>query len=162
MFEEDALIGLDAVESALEQAGDGDIGSVSSVVVEASVALGADADLQVGLAGAGDENAKVRRHQHVGVLAGDVAGFERAAVERRSSARSISVGDGAVAGEVDGRRRTELQRAAARELMLAVLSPAVIAPLLPMTAPPVDLERARNSDAFSADVPIGWELGMLR
>jgi hypothetical protein len=81
VFEHDALIRLHAIEAALKLTGDGHVGGIRSVVVNAGIALLIGADLQIGLAGAGDEDAQVGREQYIGILAGCVAGFDGSAIE---------------------------------------------------------------------------------
>jgi hypothetical protein len=98
VFEEDALIRLDAISAAFKQAAGEDIGGMIAAVVDAGVALIVDAEAEVGLARPGDEDAEIGSEQDVGILAGQVVSFEGTAVEGDHEA---AAGDGVVGGEMD-------------------------------------------------------------
>ena len=75
------LIWLDAIEAAVELTAYGDVGSVRTVVVNAGVTLGVDSNLEVGVAGSGNQDAQVRREQHIGIFTGLIIGFKGSAIE---------------------------------------------------------------------------------
>ncbi len=113
MLEGDTLIGQHPVYSAVELAADRNIGRVGAVIVYAGIALGIDADAEVGFSRARDKDAQVGGKQHIGVFAYDIVGLDRAAVERHHQRAAGRVGDRAVLRQVNTGGRAQPQCAAA-------------------------------------------------
>ncbi len=115
VLEEHALVGLDAVSLAGEEAGDGDVGRVLAVVVDAGVAVVGEADLDGGVAGTADEDAEVGSEDDVGELAGVEVGFDGTVVERDHETRVIGGGMCGIESEGSAGGRAEAEMAATGE-----------------------------------------------
>jgi hypothetical protein len=107
MLEIDALIRHDAIGSAFQLAGHGDVRRLCAVIVDAGISLRIYPDAEVGLPWAGDEDAQVRGKQNIGVFAYDVIGFDGAAIERHHERAASRVVDGAILCEVDAAGGTQ-------------------------------------------------------
>ena len=101
MLEVDALIRQHPVGSAFQLAAHRDVWRVCAVIIDAGVSFGIYPDAQVGLSRAGDKDAQVGGEQHIGVLAHDVVGLDRTAIERHHERAAGGVVDGAVLRQVN-------------------------------------------------------------
>jgi hypothetical protein len=112
VFEENALVGLNAIGAAFKETAGEDVGSIVAVIVYTGVALAVDPEAEMGLSRPGDEDAQVGGKKNVGILAGKVAGFECATVDGDHEAASR---DRDVGGEMNFGGGAHVKEAAAGE-----------------------------------------------
>src|ERR1019366_5860970 len=113
--------GLHSIGAVVEDAGDQNVGGIaggSDGIVHAGVAVLGEADLDIGRAGAADENAEIRGEQDVGVAAGGEAGFDGPVVHGDHQPRNFAGGDAGVLGEIDRGGGAHAQHAAKRQIDL--------------------------------------------
>lgn len=110
MQEENTLVGLDAIGPAFEKIAGEDVGSIVAMVVDTGVAVVVDAKAEMGLTGTRDKDAQVGSEEDVGILAGQIVGFEGAAIDGDHEA---ATGDSDVGGEMDFGGGADIEEAAA-------------------------------------------------
>ena len=80
VLEHYALPRLNAIGTAVKEAGDQNIGRVDAGVIDAGVPVGAETHFHIGCSGTANENAEVGSHQNIGVAAGGEAGLDGAMI----------------------------------------------------------------------------------
>jgi hypothetical protein len=113
VLEVHALVWHDPIGSAFQLAGHSDVWRIRAVVIDAGVSFGIHPDAQIGLPGAGDQDAQVWGDQDIGVLAHDVIGLDGAVIKRHHERAAGWVVDRAILRQVNGAGGAQSQGAAA-------------------------------------------------
>ena len=111
VFKHDALSGLHAVKAGIEDAGDNDIGRISTGVINARIAILAEAQFHFRGSGSADHDAEVGREQDVGVPRNGETGLNRAAIESNLQTGYFVLRRTCIYREANRRRGTDVQHA---------------------------------------------------